>query len=86
MMLTLLLVAGYSFMACAQEPEENKAIKKVIQEVFEGMQDRNVLKVGNAFSREPVLQTIRETDGWMEDGLYHRYQKKWVGLMFFSSL
>ncbi|GAB3656910.1 hypothetical protein GCM10028791_29100 [Echinicola sediminis] len=61
MMLTLLLVAGYSFMACAQESEENKAIKKVIQEVFEGMHDRNVLKIGNAFSREPVLQTIRET-------------------------
>lgn len=61
--ITLLLVAGYSFMVHAQGIEANEDIKEVIQKVFEGMHDRDAQKIENAFSKEPVLQTIRVTGG-----------------------
>jgi len=62
MMLTLLIVAGYSFVVCAQISSGDKEIRAVIAGLFEGMSKRDAKKMEESFAREAFLQTVQQTD------------------------
>lgn len=60
LMLTLLLLAGFSFGLSAQEMSDDEQIKATISSLFKGMQDRDLVLLEGAFAKEGYLQTIKQ--------------------------